>query len=95
MAFGLKNAGATDQRLMDSALKDQIGKNLEVHVHDLMINHENKMLVDIAETFAIVRKYNNKLNQVNALLARRNGNFLGLLSPKTASNKIRKWLRPY
>ncbi|XP_076893230.1 uncharacterized protein LOC143545187 [Bidens hawaiensis] len=33
--FGLKNAGATYQRLMDEAFKKQIGRNLEVYMDDL------------------------------------------------------------
>ncbi|KAD4586584.1 hypothetical protein E3N88_24185 [Mikania micrantha] len=37
MPFGLKNAGATYQRMMDIVFKDQIGKNVEVYVDDLVI----------------------------------------------------------
>jgi hypothetical protein len=36
MPFGLKTAGATYQRLMGKVFKEQIGKNLEVHVDDLL-----------------------------------------------------------
>ncbi|GJS18832.1 reverse transcriptase domain-containing protein [Tanacetum coccineum] len=35
MSFGLKNAGATYQRLVDRAFQKQIGHNLEVYVDDL------------------------------------------------------------
>ncbi|GKA25683.1 reverse transcriptase domain-containing protein [Tanacetum coccineum] len=35
MSFGLKNAGATYQRLVDRAFQKQIGRNLEVYVDDL------------------------------------------------------------
>lgn len=37
MPFGLKNAGATYQRMMDRVFKDQIGRNLEVYVDDMVI----------------------------------------------------------
>ncbi|GJU81546.1 reverse transcriptase domain-containing protein [Tanacetum coccineum] len=35
MPFGLKNVGATYQRLVDSAFKEQIGVNLEAYVDDM------------------------------------------------------------
>ncbi|GJQ98921.1 hypothetical protein Tco_0521906 [Tanacetum coccineum] len=35
MPFGLKNAGATYQRLVDNAFEGQVGRNLEVYVDDL------------------------------------------------------------
>ncbi|GJV68247.1 reverse transcriptase domain-containing protein [Tanacetum coccineum] len=37
MPFGLKNAGATYQRLVDKAFEKQVGQNLEVYVDDLVI----------------------------------------------------------
>ncbi|GJV53002.1 reverse transcriptase domain-containing protein [Tanacetum coccineum] len=37
MPFGLKNAGATYQRLVDKAFQKQIGQNLEAYVDDLAI----------------------------------------------------------
>ena len=37
MLFRLKNAGATYQRMMNKFFKDQIGKNLEVYVDDMLI----------------------------------------------------------
>nr|GFB59871.1 reverse transcriptase domain-containing protein [Tanacetum cinerariifolium] len=37
MPFGLKNAGATYQRLVDSAFEGQVGRNLEVNVDNLVI----------------------------------------------------------
>ncbi|GKD01371.1 reverse transcriptase domain-containing protein [Tanacetum coccineum] len=37
MPFGLKNAGATYQRLVDKAFDSQVGRNIEVYVDDLVI----------------------------------------------------------
>lgn len=37
MPFGLKNAGATYQRLMDKILADQMGRNVEAYVDDMVV----------------------------------------------------------
>nr|GEX30719.1 reverse transcriptase domain-containing protein [Tanacetum cinerariifolium] len=37
MPFGLKNADATYQRLMDKAFECQVGRNIEVYVDDLVV----------------------------------------------------------
>ena len=53
MPFGLKNAGATYQRLVDNAFEKQVGRNLEVYVDDLVIKShtEDELVRDIEETF--------------------------------------------
>ncbi|GJX95351.1 reverse transcriptase domain-containing protein [Tanacetum coccineum] len=48
MPFGLKNAGATYQRLVDNAFEGQVGRNLEVYVDDLVIkSHTEDELKDV------------------------------------------------
>ncbi|GJY98517.1 reverse transcriptase domain-containing protein [Tanacetum coccineum] len=49
MPFGLKNAGATYQRLVDKAFDNQVGRNIEVYVDDLVIKSytEAEMIRDI------------------------------------------------
>jgi hypothetical protein len=42
MPFGLKNAGATYERLMDNAFKKQIGRNLEVYVDDIVFKSKDE-----------------------------------------------------
>ncbi|GJV59971.1 reverse transcriptase domain-containing protein [Tanacetum coccineum] len=42
MPFGLRNAGATYQRLVDKAFYKQIDRNLEVYVDDLVIKSRTK-----------------------------------------------------
>ena len=37
MPFELKNAGATYQRLMNRMFHDQIGKNIEIYIDDMLV----------------------------------------------------------
>jgi hypothetical protein len=64
MPFGLKNAGATYQRCMQACLKEQIGRNVEVYVGDIVIktSKADTLLDDLRETFANLDRYNIKLN---------------------------------
>nr|XP_043625712.1 uncharacterized protein LOC122597145 [Erigeron canadensis] len=64
MPFGLKNAGATYQRLVDKAFATQIGRNLEAYVDNMVIKSrdEERLIEDILETFGNLRKINMKLN---------------------------------
>jgi hypothetical protein len=54
MPFGLRNAGATFQRLMRKALGEQMGRNAEEYVDDIIVKTcDGKNLVeDLEETFA-------------------------------------------
>nr|GEW70659.1 integrase, catalytic region, zinc finger, CCHC-type, peptidase aspartic, catalytic [Tanacetum cinerariifolium] len=63
-AFGLKNAGVTYQRLVDTTFQSQIGRNLEAYVDDMVIksNEEKLLLADVAGKFDNLRKINMKLN---------------------------------
>ena len=64
MPFGLKNAGATCQRLVNHMFRPQIGRNVEVYVDDMLVKSldEGKHLDDLQETFNTLRRYNMKLN---------------------------------
>ncbi|GJT80799.1 reverse transcriptase domain-containing protein [Tanacetum coccineum] len=64
MPFGLKNARATYQRLVDKVFSDEIGRNLEAYVDEMVIKStsEEEMLKDIEETFDKFRLINKKLN---------------------------------
>jgi len=81
MPFGLKNAGATYQRLMDKVFKEQIGKNMEVYVDDMIVKsgEVHKHLEDLEEVFARIRKYNIRLNIEKCVFGVRGGNFLGFM----------------
>ena len=53
MSFGLKNAGATYQRLMNKMFVHQLGRNVQVYVDDMLVKsvHKNNHLNDLQETF--------------------------------------------
>nr|XP_043630179.1 uncharacterized protein LOC122601489 [Erigeron canadensis] len=79
MPFGLKNARATYQRLVDKAFGGQIGRNLEAYVDDMVIKsiNEEDMFLDIEETFKTLRSINMKLNPKKCSFGVEEGQFLG------------------
>ena len=60
MPFGLKNAGAIYQRLVNHMFRPQIGRNVEVYVDDMLVKSldKGKHLDDLQETFDTLRRYN-------------------------------------
>ena len=81
MSFGLKNAGATYQRLMNKMFTQQIGRNVQVYVDDMLVKslHENNHLDDLQETFNTFRSYNMKLNPSRCVFRVTTGKFLGFM----------------
>ena len=58
MPFGLKNAGAIYQRLVNCTFSPQIGRNVEVYVDDMLVKSKDEAnhLDDLKETFSTLRK---------------------------------------
>ncbi|GJV56714.1 reverse transcriptase domain-containing protein [Tanacetum coccineum] len=81
MPFGLKNAGATYQRHVDSAFKEQIRVNLEAYVYDMVIKSrtEQDVIKDIEQTFSTLRRINMKLNPKKCSFGMEEGKFLGYI----------------
>jgi hypothetical protein len=81
MPFGLKNAGATFQRLMRKVLGAQMGRNTEAYVDDIVVKtHENHTFIeDLEETFINLRKVNIKLNPTKCAFGIPSGKLLGFL----------------
>src|SRR3954471_18519447 len=81
MPFGLKNAGATYQRLMNKLFKHQIGKNIEVYVDDMLVKStkENDHVKDLRETLEVLKRYNMKLNPQKCVFRVTAGKFLGFI----------------
>ena len=81
MPFGLKNVGATYQRLVNHMFRPQIGQNVEVYVDDMLVKSldEGKHLDDLQETFNTLRRYNMKLNPNKCASEVAFGKFLGFM----------------
>ena len=81
MSFGLNNAGATYQRLMNKMFAHQIGRNVQVYVDDMLVKslHENDHLNDLWETFNTLQSYNMKLNPSKCVFGVTTGKFLGFM----------------
>ena len=64
MPFGLKNAGATYHKLMNKMFAQQIGRNVQVYVDNMLVKSrkEEDHLEDLRETFDTLHSYNKKLN---------------------------------
>nr|GEW01546.1 reverse transcriptase domain-containing protein [Tanacetum cinerariifolium] len=84
MPFGLKNARATYQRLVDKVFHDRIGRNLKAYVDDMVIKStsEEEMLPYIKENFEKFRSINMKLNLKKCSFGVEEGPFLGHLITK-------------
>ncbi|KAL0437652.1 UNVERIFIED_CONTAM: putative protein K02A2.6 [Sesamum radiatum] len=81
MTFGLKNAGATYQRLVDKIFRPQLGRNMEVYVDDMLVKSKeaHHHVEDLDETFEVLRKYPLKLNPDNYAFGVSGGRFLGFM----------------
>ena len=81
MTFGLKNAGATYQKAIQNCLGDQIGRNAEVYVDDVVIKskHSDTLIADLDETFKRLREWRWKLNPTKCVFGVPLGQFLGFL----------------
>jgi hypothetical protein len=77
MPFGLKNAGATYQRMMQNCLRSQIGCNIQVYIDDVVITtrKEESLISDLTETFDNLNRY--KLNPTKCSFGVSAGQLLG------------------
>jgi hypothetical protein len=75
----LKNAGATYQRAIQDCFKEQLNKNVEAYVDDVVVKTRNSdtLIADLEETFASLRKYHWKLNPNKCIFGVLSGKLLG------------------
>ena len=81
MPFGLKNVGATYQRLVNQMFNKQIGRNVRVYVDDMLIKskEEEDHLNDLKEMFNTLRQYSMKLNPYKCAFGISSRKFLGFV----------------
>ena len=81
MLFGLKNAGSIYQRMVTRKFKEQLGRNMEAYIDDMVVKSRavEDHLKDLAETFETLRKYRLKLNASKCAFGVSSGKFLGYL----------------
>ncbi|GKV50051.1 hypothetical protein SLEP1_g56766 [Rubroshorea leprosula] len=84
MPFGLKNAGATYQKLVQIIFKLQISRNIEVYVDDMIVTsvRAEDHIDDLDETFQNLRPAQMKLNPLKCTFAVESGKFLGCVVSK-------------
>jgi len=81
MPFGLKNAGATYQRLMDKVLAPMLGRNVYAYVDDMVVVSKDRAqhVADLEELFVTISKYRLKLNPEKCVFGVEAGKFLGFM----------------
>ena len=84
MPFGLKNAGATYQRLMDKVLAPMLGRNVYAYVDDMVVASKDRRqhVADLEELFVTISKYRLKLNPEKCAFGVEAEKFLGFMLPE-------------
>ena len=81
MPFGVKNARATFQRMVNEVFKELTGNIMEAYVDDMLVkslDHANHVK-HLDEAFALFRKFNMKLNPEKCIFGVTSGKFLRYL----------------
>ena len=81
MSFGLENAGATYQRAIQMCLDQQIDRNIEAYIDDVVVKSRtaDNLIADLEETFANLKKYRRKLNSSKYIFGVPSGILLGYI----------------
>lgn len=81
MPFGLKNAGATYQRIVNMMFANQISRNIEVNIDDMLVKSKqtSSHIADQTEAFDVLWKYQMMLNPSKCANGVSSGKFLGFM----------------
>ena len=81
MPFGLKNAGATYQRLVTKNFRSLLGSTMEVYIDDMLVKSKQHPdhATHLQHAFDILREYGMKLNPLKCAFGVSVGRFLGFM----------------
>ena len=81
MSFGLKNARATYQSAIQMCLYQQIGRNVEAYIDDVVVKSKtaDNLITDLKETFANLKRYRWRLNPSKCIFGVPSGILLGYI----------------
>ncbi|GAU41925.1 hypothetical protein TSUD_25660 [Trifolium subterraneum] len=79
MPFGLKNDGATYQRMMNKVFRGEIGDMIEVYMDDMIVKSHEEVdhTIHLQKVFEQARKVNMRFNPEKCTFGIRAGKFLG------------------
>jgi hypothetical protein len=77
----LKNAGATYQRAIQMCFANQLQRNVEAYMDDVVIKTKNPvgLISDLEETFSSLRMFRWKLNPTKCIFGVPSGKLLGFI----------------
>jgi hypothetical protein len=78
MSFGLKNAGATYHHAIQMCFADQLHRNVEAYMDDVVIRSKNpdNLIADLEEMFSSLRRFWWKLNPTKCIFGVPSGKLL-------------------
>ena len=81
MPFGLKNAGATYQRLVNKIFTDYLGDTMEVYIDNMLVKSllVEQHLDHLRQAFEVLQKNNMKLNPTKCSFSIASVKFLGFM----------------
>ena len=81
MPFGLKNVGATYQRMMTRMFEPELGQNIEIYIDDMVVKSkvESNHVSDLGNIFEILRRHKLRLNASKCSFGVGSGKFLGYM----------------
>jgi hypothetical protein len=81
MSFKLKNAGATNQRAIQQCLADQLLRNIETYVDDMVMKtrSHDEFVTNLEKTFNSLRRFRWKLNPMKCVFSVPQGKLLGFI----------------
>ena len=81
MPFGLKNVGATYQRLVTKMFRPLLDSTMEVYIDDMLVKSKQRPnhAAHLQQTFDLLREYGMKLNPLKCAFEVKAGRFLGFM----------------